>query len=227
MSHFKICLVFCGILLMSNPISQASIIIDAGFEDPNSNSNSTMGFTLTGDADADVLTPEIDPAIEGMESLRLVGNGDPTGMARFSQAFQDVPVDGVTISVGNQVVLTGDLAQLSGDPLTEDNRAFLEIAFVDSAGAVFQGQGAFLSAVIDSASPVDSFQSLATAAAIVPAGAAQVRVLAVFDEQTVNSGVNSGAVFVDNLELVVTVPEPGSAAVLAAALVMIFARRRR
>ena len=105
-------------------------------------------------------------------------------------------------------------------------RDSLEVAFVDSAGIVFQG--GFQSLGIGSASPADSFQSQSTSATIVPNGASQVRILAVFDEQTLVSGENSGAAFFDNLELVVTtVPEPNTGSVIAAALAMIFARRRR
>ena len=220
MSRFKLSLVLCTAFMVLAQPCMASLILDPGFEDPNS----SMFFVLNGDALPDFPAQMIDPAIEGNESLRLVGNGDQA--ARFSQAFQDIPVDGLNISVGDQVVLNGDIGQLSSDALFMANRAFLEIAFVDSSGSVFLG--GFQSVGIGSASPLDSFQSQTTPAAIVPSGATQVRVLAIFDEQTLISGENSGAAFVDNLELTVTgVPEPSTGSVIAAALVMIFARRRR
>lgn len=229
MIHFKISLICCTILLVSNHICQAGIIVNDGdFE-----TTAGTAFTLTGTANPDVLTPSVllNPAFGGTESLQLVGNGDPTGAANFSQAFQDLPVgsafaNGLTINVGDQVVLEGDVGQLSGDPLFSANVAFLEIVFVDSAGAVIFGPQ-FQSVGINSTSPVDSFQRQATAAAIVPAGASQVRFQAVFDEQSVVSGQNSGGAFFDNLEVVVTVPEPSSGLMLAAGFLAIFARRRR
>jgi len=54
-----------------------------------------------------------------------VGNSDAGGGARFTIAFQDIPVDGSSIGVGFEVPVVG----IAG--------AFLEVSFVDSMGNEF------------------------------------------------------------------------------------------
>jgi len=106
------------------------------------------------------------------------------------------------------------------------NRAFLEVSFVDSMGNEFM-DSLFQSAGLVSTSPTDEYLSLETSIAIVPSNAVDVRVKAVFDEQTVIPLEPSGAAFFDNIELVVSVPEPSSALVLAIGALAASARRRR
>lgn len=66
-----------------------------------------------------------------------MGNSDAGGGARFTIAFQDIPVDGSSIGVGFEVPVVGIAGQLSNDSLMGSNRAFLEVSFVDSMGNEF------------------------------------------------------------------------------------------
>jgi len=218
MSHSKINLIGCVILLALAHVCEGSIV-DPGFE-----SSPSTAFVTFGDADPDFAAPGIDSTIEGSETLRLVGNGDPN--AAFTIALQDVPVDGTTISVGNLVQLTGILGHTSNDPLAAGNTAFLEVSFVDASDTEFM-QSIFQSALLGSTSQTDTYLNAVTTSATVPSNAVSVRVKAIYQQLATNDDGRSGAAFVDNLELVVTVPEPASGLVLATGFLMVFARRRR
>jgi len=220
MSHFKINLICCAILLVLTPTCEASIITDAGFEAPNSG----LVWLTFGDANPDADAPGIDSAIEGNETLQLIGNGDPD--AAFTIALQDIPVDGVTIGTSYQVALSGILGHTSDDPLAGLNRAFLEVSFVDASGTEFM-DSIFQSVGIGSVSSTDVYLNEVTSVATVPGNAVSVRLKAVFEQLSVNENGLSGAAFFDNLELTVTVPEPTSGVGLAAGLLLVFARRSR
>ena len=221
MSQFKI-ISLCAAFLLAFAFNCEASIVDPDFEDANSSSF----WSLFGSADPDFSAPGIASAQEGTQTLRLVGNGDPSGFARFSIALQDIPVDGSQIAVGYEVSAAGILGQLGNDPLLGSNRAFLEISFVDASGTEFLAS-IFQSAELVSTSLPDVYQSVATSVAIVPSNAVDVRVKAVFEELTVTSGENSGAAYFDNIALVVTVPEPSSGFVLAIGALAALARRGR
>ena len=128
-------ILLCAAFLASALTCEASVILDPGFEDANSSSFWTL---IPGaSANPDFLAPGIDPAQEGSQTLQLVGNGDPSGAARFTIALQDVPVDGVSIAPGFGVSVAGILGQLSSDTLLGSNSAFLEVSFVDASGTEF------------------------------------------------------------------------------------------
>lgn len=220
MVHFKFSLIYCAILAALAHTCDASIVLpDSGFEDPNSGSF----WVPFGTADFDAAAPGIDPSVEGLETLQLVGNGDGE---TFSGVFQDVFIDGITLNVGNRVAVTGIFGHTSTDPLAIANSAFLEVSFVDSSNNEFD-DGLFRSAVLDSNSTPDIYQNGITTFATVPSNAVAVRVKAVFEELSVDPDVLSGSARFDNLGLVVVVPEPASGFMLAAGFLVILARRRR
>ena len=185
MSQFKI-ISLCAAFLLAFAFNCEAGIVDPDFEDANSSSF----WSLFGSADPDFSAPGIDLAQEGTQTLRLEGNGDD----RFSIALQDIAVDGSQIAVGYEVSAAGILGQLSNDSLLGSNRAFLEISFVDASGAEFLAS-IFQSEELVSTSLPDVYQSVATSVAIVPSNAVDVRVKAIFDEQTVISGERSGAAY--------------------------------
>lgn len=209
--------IFCiTILLVLTQRCHASIVVpDSGFEDSTSGSF----WTSFGTANFDAPAPGIDPSIEGIETLQLSGSGDAT----FSGVFQDVAVDGASISVGDQVAVTGILGHTSNDPLSGLNTAFLEVSFVNAAGVEFM-DSTFTSVRLSSTSPTDIYQNSITTFATVPGNAVEVRVKAVF-EQASFDGL-SGSAWADNLELIV-VPEPASGLMLAIGLFAIAAKRKR
>ena len=217
MSHIKFSIIYCTFLLVLAHTCEASIVIpDSGFEDQTSSSF----WTTFGIANSDAAAPGIDRTIEGTETLQLSGTGDGS----FSGVFQDIAVDGISISVGDQVAVTGILGHTYGDPLSGLNSAFLEVSFVDSAGVEFL-DSMFQSARISSSSLTDIYQTGVTTFATVPSNAVAVRVKAVF-EQLSFEGLSGSARF-DNLGLVAVVPEPASGFMLAAGFLAILARRRR
>ena len=216
MRHIKFGILCCVNVLLLTHMCKASIVVpDSGFEDPNSGSF----WTPFGTANFDAMAPGID-SIEGTETLQLSGTGD----GNFSGVFQDFAVDGASISVGDQVAVTGILGHTSADPLSGLNTAFLEVSFVNSMGIEFM-DSTFMSARLDAASPTDIYQTSITTFATVPSNAVEVRVKAVF-EQLSFEGL-SGSAWVDNLGLVVVVPEPSSGLLLAAGLLGFLARRKR
>jgi len=212
--QFSLICICCTALLMLTNVSDASIV-DGDFEGPNSSTVWTSFGTTFFDTTS--------PMIVGQESVRLEGNGDPNAIN--SGVFQDIPL-GTNINTGFLVRLSGILGHTSSDPLTGNNRAFLEVSFVDAANNVIIGSS-FQSAGITASSTTDVYHNNMTAVGIVPSNAVAVRVQAVFQELTIEDGVNSGAAFVDNLDLTVTVPEPHTALLLATGLLAVFSRRRR
>lgn len=217
MRYFNLSLICCSILLAIPSTSAADLVQDAGFEDLNS----SLFWMAFGTADLDAPAPGIDP-VEGTEVLQLVGNGDAT----FSIALQDIPVDGMSISVGDRVTLSGILGHTSNDPLGGSNTAFLEVSFVDAANNEFL-DSMFQSARLDATSPTDLYLNGVTSSAIVPSNAVAVRVKAIFEELSVNDNGLSGSAFVDNVDLtVVSVPEPAAGLLIATGLAIFFARRK-
>ena len=217
MIRSKSSLIVCSVLLLFAHNCEAGIVLDQGFENPNS----TSFWTEFGDANTDASAPGIDP-IEGMETLQLIGPGDSTN----SGVFQDVAVDGISISVGNQVAVRGILGHTGNDPLAGSNLAFLEVSFVDASNVEFM-DSIFISPGIGSTSTTDIYHSNVTPFATVPGNAVAVRVKAVFQQLSVNGNGLSGSAWIDNLDLLVSVPEPSSGVLFAVCLVSTFARRRR
>lgn len=213
------CLVCCTVLLIIAQAVEAGVVLDPGFE----SAGSTSFWTTFGDSNPDVASPGINP-IEGTETLRLIGTGDDSAI--LSGAFQDIAVDGTCISVGDLVTLNGIMGHTGADPLAGLNNAFLEVAFVDASNNEFLSS-TFVSSVLDSTSTTDIYQTYSTPTAIVPTNAVSVRIKSVFVHLSDSPDGKSGAAWVDNLELIVAVPEPSSGLMFATVLLPLISRRRR
>jgi len=200
--------------------ASADLLQDGGFEN-----NPNTAWSVFGNGFPDEAAPGIDALFEESESLKMFGNF--SGGQNFTGAFQDVAVDGVNVKVGDLVQLSGFIAQLSTDSLSEPNVAFLELTWVDTdpGGLGEFGFGANKSADFTSANAADNWEFFITAGAFVPVEAEFVRAKAVFVQDS-NAG---GAAWVDNVSLVnlSAIPEPGAATALVMVGLTAFSRRRR
>jgi hypothetical protein len=198
-------------------IASADLLDDGDFEG--------AAWTTFGNAFQDDTPAGIDPGVEGAQSLKMFGNF--TGGENFTGAFQDVAVDGTDFSVGDIINVTGLIGHQGADALMGGNRALLEITFVDTDGGLGEfGFGANPSADLTAASGTDQYFMFQTTAPIIPVEAEFIRVKAVFIQQADNAG---GAAFVENVALnnLGSIPEPGSASVLALGMLGLFMKRRR
>ncbi|MEM7456967.1 MAG: PEP-CTERM sorting domain-containing protein, partial [Planctomycetota bacterium] len=192
-------------------------LTDGDFED-----NPTTAWTTFGNAflDGEVIG-DLDQAagFSGAESAKTFGNfnGDPN----FTGFFQDIAVDGVNLSVGDLIQMSGYIASPSGDAMAGGNLAFYEITFFSTALGEF-GFGDNTSANFTSGDATDSWQFFTTEGVFIPAEAEAVRAKAVF----VNIGFAGGSAWFDNAQLQ-KIPEPASLSILGACALGMVARRRR
>ncbi len=141
-----------------------------------------------------------------LESLKTFGNFWPANEINYSGAFQDLPVDGSTLSVGDLLQLDGYVLNPSGDEsLTGSaNDAFIEITYVaNGTGGLTEGQEfGFGGARSDNVAVQleDEWVQLFTSGSFIPAEAASVRVKAVFVQAATH---DPGAAYFDNLSLTI------------------------
>lgn len=187
---------------------------------PDSDFEGTAWSTF-GNAFQDEVAPGIDAGLEGTQTLKMFGNF--SGGTNFSGVFQDLDVDGASITVGDEVTLSGKMMHLSGDPLgSSGNNAFFEITFIAVGGSEF-GFGGIVSPNLASTSATDTWLDYSTNTGVVPAGADKIRLKVTF-RQDAGAG---GASWTDQLTLdATTVPEPSSA-LLVGLSALGFVRRRR
>ncbi len=123
--------------------------------------------------------------------LSLSGNSPSSKKTNFSGVYQSLPAE-----TGQRWFASAFVMHPSANMLEGDNRARIELVFVDSAGATLPG-GQHLSKSLTSASSPDTYVAL-TVAGTAPENTVEVRVVPLFEQQN-NAG---GAAFFDDVYLV-------------------------
>lgn len=105
--------------------------------------------------------------INDTQALKLFGTFNNN---RFSVAYQDVAVDGVDYSVGDEIFLEGLIGHLSNDALAGSKRACIEIAFtyIDNGINIVGFFNLSPSSFLDSSSATDLFINMRTPTIDIP-----------------------------------------------------------
>lgn len=195
-------------------------VVDGDFEATGASAGWTYGV-FPNNADQDAAAPGIDSAVEGNETLLIGGNFLGGATVSFSEAFQDLAIDGTKYSIGDEIFVTGILGHQSSNPLQSSNNAYFEIGFLSSFGEFASAS----SGGITESSAKDVYHVISTALTAIPAGASTLRVKVIYRQQ----GNATGVAWADNISLVnlTTIPEPGTVSVLALGLCGLAFRRRR
>lgn len=141
--------------------------------------------------------------------------GNFSGGTDVTGTFQDL-----VAGAGDTVSASVFAKTLSVDQISGTNEAFLRIAFFNAANAEI---GGINSAVINSASAVDTWSEL-MASAVAPTETAKAQVLLLFIQQNSAGG---SVLFDDVTANVEAVPEPATMAVLGLAAVAALRKRRQ
>lgn len=215
-------LILCLCLLLIHGTNvDADILIDGDFELNGAQAGWLYG-TAPNNANQDAAAPGIDVPIEGNETLRITGNFLGGSTTSFSEAYQEIAVDGTDFSIGDEISLQGLLAHQSSNALSGGNEAYFEIAFV---------LGPFLSGTVQSAfltteSKRDEYLFFETVTSTIPDNVTAIRASVKY-KQTGNS---SGVAWAENVKLVnftTAVPEPGSLSILLVGMVGLAVKRRK
>jgi hypothetical protein len=194
-----------------SPAAHAALI-NPGFEVDNASGGDVNGATGWSGFNANFTT--ISQAHSGTQSLKVFGPFFQFGGAGVSQNQPAIP--------GTSYTASGFALTPTGDSINGTNFAVLQLQFYDATNT--QVGTTIESPHVTASSPLDQWIPL-SATGVAPLTAVTARIVWVHVQ--LNNPVTGGAVFFDDADLGVTVPEPASLALAGVAGLALLGRRRR
>lgn len=200
-----------ALLVLGTALPTKAVLVNPGFELNNASGGDVPGATGWGGFNDNYTTDDF--AHTGTQSLKVFGPFFPGGGAGTTQRQPAV--------VGTSYTASGFVFSPSTDAINGTNFAVVKLEFLDAGNGVIQ---AFESPQFNASSGLDNWVSR-SASGIAPAGTVNAQIVLVHVQ--LNNPVTGGAVFFDDADLSLTVPEPGTLALGAVCAASLFARRRR
>ncbi|XAL98352.1 PEP-CTERM sorting domain-containing protein [Phycisphaeraceae bacterium D3-23] len=191
--------------------SASASLVNAGFETDDTSGGDTGTPTGWQGFNNNFTSSQSAPAFEGVNVVKMFGPFG--GIGEASGIFQDVAA-----SAGDNVVASVQAQNWSGDALGGNNFGAINIEFYDAAGA--QLEVAFGDQIV-AGSTQDVWMQL-DASGVAPAGTTTARLVLLHVQNS--DPVAGGSVFYDAASI--TVPEPGSLALLGLGGLALLRRRR-